>query len=537
MERFSELFESLTGDTTDAQKLTLLRNYFQQATAPDQVWAIALMLGKYPKRILTSATLRAWACEHAAIPNWLFEESFRSTRDIIETITLLTHRIDGGSSELSLSSCIELIETLKELDDQSQKSQIRELWNELGAHACYIFNKLLTGGFRMNIKVERMASALSESYNRDKYQLIHRLMSDWDPRSILFEELIAIDSSISDSLQPYPFKAPFEKIMDPLALGSITDWQIEWKWDGLRVQLIKRNDRLYVWTMNDELITVKIPEFNSLIDSIPNGTVIDGELLAFKNGQPMDCRLLQKRLNRKRINDGLLNDIPVLLMACDLLESNGVDLRGRALMERRTALKNIVKEADNPVLKISPLVPAENHDSAERALSESRKRGCTGLILKRKTSFYSNTEYQTDWLTWKSEPYSVAAVLTFVQRGHDKNGAFMELTFGLWQNDELITFTKTRSGLSESEMHEIDAFVKSNTLDQFGPVRQVKPLLVFEIEFEGISPSARHKSEVVVRNSRVTRWHRMKDTQAADQLDTLRNMIQIQMLNVPQSPV
>ena len=528
MDRFAKLFARIDGTTKTNAKVAALVEYLRTAPERDKVWAIAIMTGRRPKRPMTTTKLRAWAAESAGISEWLFEESYHIAGDLAETIALLAHRREHSrKSERSLEDYVLMIQSMKTMDEDAQKQLVQDTWRELDFHACFVFIKLLTGGFRMGVSRKLMTRALSQAVDQPENVIAHKLMGDWDPNTISYQALIFDTKPENIASKPYPFYLayPIQENKDPIT--DFSDWLIEWKWDGIRGQLIVREDHSYIWTRGEELVTDSYPELAKLNNELPNGTVLDGEILAMKDGIPMDFKALQKRLGRKRLTPRLLAEIPVVFMAYDALEHDGVDLRTRSMSERREVLETLVNGCGSDRILLSPVVNEADKDALVSLLGTSRERGCEGFMLKRKDSIYEVGRKKGNWWKWKIEPFTIDAVLTFAMRGHGRRAnLYTDYTFGLWNNGELVTFAKAYSGLTDDEIKLVDRFVKDNTLERFGPVRQVEPQLVFEIAFEAIAHSSRHKSGVAVRFPRISRWRHDKNAKEANCIDDLKGLIQ-----------
>ena len=415
-------------------------------------------------------------------------------------------------------------------------ARVKAAWAGLEGMELFVFNKIITGGFRIGVSQKVMVKGLSKATGVDEDTLAHRLMGDWSPHHTTFHDLVLGANEGDDHSRPYPFYLAYgiegpegtaagAGVQDLLPLGDPREWQAEHKWDGIRGQLIVRGGQHYVWSRGEELVTDKYPELEALRKALPDGTVLDGELLAWKDGAPLPFAELQKRIGRKSVGRKLLADVPVVFMAYDLMEHAGVDIRHRPLTERRELLERIVADAQHPMLTLSPTLSFTTWEDIVAHREHARTASIEGLMLKRLSSTYEVGRRRGDWWKWKVDPLSIDAVLTFSMQGHGRRAdLYTDHTFGLWHEGQLVTFAKAYSGLTDAEMLEVDAFVKKNTLERFGPVRQVKAELVFEIAFEGISPSTRHKSGVAVRFPRIARWRKDKKPQDADTLESLKRL-------------
>ena len=518
MKTFTNLFTALDQTTKTNAKLEALVKFLKEAPNQDKVWAIALLSGKRPRRTIKTALLREWAGISANIPAWLFEQSYHVVGDLAETIALLApDQIEDSSN--SLTDWMEAIQALKKQPDLEKQKFVFQAWRQLNKSEKFVFNKLITGGFRIGVSQKLMTKALAKYTGEEESLLAHRLMGNWKPQEVTFESLIIEKDRNEDLSRPYPFYLAYPLEDEVETLGSPQEWQIEHKWDGIRGQVVIRGGEHFVWSRGEELVTEKFPEYEPLANLLPEGTVIDGEILSWKNGAPLNFQKLQTRIGRKNITKKILTDAPVILMAYDLLEENGVDIRELPMAERRKKLEQIVLEAKSDVLQISPLVELPDWEAIAKERSTSREKGSEGLMLKRKNSTYKVGRKRGDWWKWKVDPLTIDAVMIYAMRGHGRRAnLYTDYTFAVWDGDQLVPFTKAYSGLTDAEFRKVDAFVKKNTVERFGPVRSVKPELVFEIAFEGIAKSTRHKSGVALRFPRMKRWREDKPAKEANTL-------------------
>lgn len=534
MKREASLFDELDATTSTNAKVDALARYFAEADDVDKLWVIALLSGRRPKRPVTSTQLRKWATELGDIPEWLFEASYHVVGDFAETVTHLARLIEP--MDKTLTQWVRYVEDLRACVEEQKQQRVKAAWSGLEGMELFVFNKIITGGFRIGVSQKIMVKGLSKATGVDEDVLAHRLMGDWDPHTTSYSRLILEENSADNDSRPYPFYLayPIEGpegtaagalLKDVEALGEPNEWQAEHKWDGIRGQVIVRNGGLYMWSRGEELVTDKYPEFEPLHEALPNGTVLDGEILAWKDGAPLPFAEMQKRIGRKTVGKKLLADVPVILMAYDILEHEGRDIRQVPMEERRRLLEEVVSKAAHPVLTLSPVLSFATWQELVDHREAARVTSVEGIMLKRKSSTYEVGRRRGDWWKWKVDPLSIDAVLTFSMQGHGRRAdLYTDHTFGLWQNGELVTFAKAYSGLTDEEMVAVDTFVKKNTVERFGPVRKVTPQLVFEIAFEGISFSTRHKSGVAVRFPRIARWRHDKKIEEANTLDDLKAM-------------
>lgn len=527
MQNFVQLFQRLEQSTEADDKVEALIKYFQLAEAKDKLWAIALLLAEQrPKRSVTAPRLSHWAREYAQIPDWLFDASYQVVHSLNETSTLVLPK-PKARLQKSLSYWIDYILQLANLESAQRQVQIQEAWAGLPTNECYIFNLLVTGCFRVQVSRKLMAMALAKITGQEEAVLAHRLMGDWTPDSITFEALVLAGQAVADPSKPYPFFLAHGLNDEPENLGDESEWLVEYLWAGLRGQIVVRNREMFVWSRAEELLSDKFPELQIFKANIPDGTVIEGEILPFKDGQVLPFQALETRIGRKNLSKSVLQQAPVVFRAYDLLEWQGVDWRERPLMERRAQLEALVQEYQNDgVLQLSTAIPFESWSDLEAERIRSRELGSTGLMLKRKNSPYSAGRQGGNWWKWKVTPYTVNAVLIYAQSGNgDSANVYTDFTFAVWDDQQLVPFTKVYEGLTAAEYLEINTWIRQNTLERFGPVRRVKPELVFELAFEGIQLSSRHKSGVVLRLPRIQRWHKDKSIEGAGRLENLKQLM------------
>jgi DNA ligase-1 len=392
----------------------------------------------------------------------------------------------------------------------------------------FVFNKLLTGNFRIGVSQKMMVNALAKHVSLEPSVIAHRIAGNWDPSNTSFDDLLSEHSTASDISKPYPFYLAYAVDGDVSSLGPEEEWQAEWKWDGIRGQLIKRDGEIFVWSRGEELMTDKFPEYHSLRELLPEGIVLDGEIIPSVDKKPLPFALLQTRIGRKNVTKKHLQDAPIAFFAYDLLEFEGQDFREQPLEHRRTILENIISQMDHPVLLISPVIPFRTWEQLAELRKSSRDMGAEGIMLKKKSSTYQVGRKVGDWWKWKIDPLVIDAVMIYAQKGHGRrSNLYTDYTFAVKDGDKLVSFAKAYSGLTDKEFAQVDAFVKRNSLEKFGPVRTVKPELVFEIAFEGIAASNRHKSGVALRFPRINRWRKDKKPEEINTLDDLKKMLEI----------
>jgi DNA ligase-1 len=525
MKRFAALFEILDQTTKTSTKVEALATYFMEASDQDKMWTMALLSHKRPKRKLKTAQLRDWAAESAGLPLWLFEESYHVVGDLAETIALLLPK-PTVESDRSLTEWIETLLDLSERSDDEKKEMVLSAWSSLNHRERFIFNKIITGGFRIGISQKLMTRALAKATGIDENVLAHRMMGNWSPLDTDFHSLVHQPQGDEMLSRPYPFYLAYALDLSQAELGACSDWQAEYKWDGIRGQLICRKEQLFLWSRGEDLITDRFPEFARLAELLPGGTVIDGEVLPFKDGGPLSFQDLQKRIGRKNVTKKVLENSPVVLMCYDLVEHHGQDIRQEPLVQRRALLEELIARFPSDVLLLSPKIEFDSWGLLDMIRQEAREQKAEGVMIKRLSAPYQVGRKRGDWWKWKIDPLTIDAVMLYAQQGHGRRAnLFTDYTFAVWDQDKLVPFAKAYSGLTDEEFKEITKFVRENTLERFGPVRAVKPNLVFEIAFEGIQASTRHKSGVALRFPRMHRWRKDKHPKEANTIHDLNALL------------
>ncbi|UOK37446.1 ATP-dependent DNA ligase [Pseudomonas palleroniana] len=543
MKAFAELYANLDATTSSNAKLAALQAYFVQASPADAAWAVYFLSGGRPRQLVPTRLLRDMATQASGIEPWLFEESYQSVGDLAETVSLLLPE-SAYTSEDGLATWLEdKLLPLRGLPPEELTERLPALWAQLDQPSLMVCIKLITGSFRVGVSKLLVTRALAAMAGLDSKRVAQRLVGYTDlsnrPTAEGYLKLIAAESSDEHAQrggQPYPFflahglTQPLEQF-DAL-LGSPSEWQVEWKWDGIRAQLVKREGRLWIWSRGEELVTERFPELHSLAGSLPDGTVIDGEIVVWKDTvQPF--ALLQQRIGRKTLSKKVLEDAPVAVLAYDLLEYQGHDWRNHIQAERRSQLEQVIAQCNSPVLLPSPLLTATRWEQLAEQREDSRRLGVEGMMLKARDGLYGvgRTKDMGVWWKWKVDPFSVDAVLIYAQRGHGRRASlYSDYTFAVWDGPPgtertLVPFAKAYSGLTDEEMRKVDAIVRKTTVEKFGPVSSVTPSMVFELGFEGIALSKRHKSGIAVRFPRMLRWRQDKSVDEADTLVILQDLL------------
>lgn len=543
MKAFAELYANLDATTSSNAKLAALQAYFLQAPPQDAAWAVYFLSGGRPRQLVPTRLLRDMATEASGIEPWLFEESYQSVGDLAETISLLLPESTYTSEDGLAVWLEEKLLPLRGLPPLELAERLPALWAQLDQPSLMVCIKLITGSFRVGVSKLLVTRALAAMADLDSKRVAQRLVGYTDlsnrPTPEGYLKLIAAESSDEHAQrggQPYPFflahglSQPVEQF-DAL-LGSPADWQVEWKWDGIRAQLVKREGRLWIWSRGEELVTERFPELHSLVSGLPDGTVIDGEIVVWKDAvQPF--ALLQQRIGRKTLSKKVLEDAPVAVLAYDLLEYQGDDWRNHTQAERRAQLEQVIAQCNQPVLLPSPSLTGTSWADLAQQREASRQLGVEGMMLKAREGLYGvgRTKDMGVWWKWKVDPFSVDAVLIYAQRGHGRRASlYSDYTFAVWDGPPgtertLVPFAKAYSGLTDEEMRKVDAIVRKTTVEKFGPVSSVTPSMVFELGFEGIALSKRHKSGIAVRFPRMLRWRQDKAVEEADNLATLQDLL------------
>jgi len=567
MKAFATLYSRLDATTSSNAKLAAMRDYFREADPADAAWAVYFLAGGRPRQLVPTRVLRETAMQAAGLPEWLFEESYQAVGDMAETISLLMPEAEHSSEDGLAVWMQDRLLPLRGLPPEELAERLPALWAQLDRLSLMVCIKLITGAFRVGVSKLLVTRALASLADLDPKRVAQRLVGYTDlshrPSAEGYRALIAEESEHEHAQrggQPYPFflahalQAPVDTF-DTL-LGAPDNWFIEWKWDGIRAQLVKRDGQIWVWSRGEELVSERFPELCELARCLPDGTVIDGEILVWKHapetpagelfdaastGEPsadgfgvQPFALLQQRIGRKNLTAKVLQDAPVAVLAYDLLEWQGDDWRQREHRERRVQLEAVVGQCPSPQLMLSPPVSGADWQDLARQREASRALGVEGMMIKARAAQYGvgRTKDVGVWWKWKIDPYSVDAVLIYAQRGHGRRASlYTDYTFAVWDGEpgdperKLVPFAKAYSGLTDEEMRKVDAIVRKTTVEKFGPVRSVTPTLVFELGFEGIAASSRHKSGIAVRFPRMLRWRLDKPVEEADTLETLKELL------------
>jgi DNA ligase-1 len=526
MKSFAALYTELDRSTATLDKRAALIAYFQQASGEDAAWALWLLAGGKLGKIANTRELREWIGAESNTPVWLVDECYDQVGDLAETVTLLLDDPNQNGADVPLHLWIEQrLLPVAGRDVELRHASVVAGWRSLPFDERLVFNKLLTGALRVGVSQRLVQQALAEMSGVDIARIAQRMLGAWTPTPQFLRDLLSVDQLPGDRQQPYPFFLASPLDGAPDSLGSSTDWLLEWKWDGIRLQLIRRQREVALWSRGEERLDGRFPEIEAAAATLPRDCVIDGELLGWHTDaeQPLPFTALQTRIQRLKPGPKTLAATPVQVLAYDLLELDGEDLRERPLALRREALEELQAAHGDPRLRLSPAVPADTWETAADLRAGARERGVEGLMLKRLASTYQSGRRRGDWWKWKIDPLTIDAVLIYAQSGHGRRSTlFTDYTFALWEGDTLLPVAKAYSGLDDKEILTLDRWIRAHTTERFGPVRAVEPVHVFELGFEAVNRSARHKSGIAVRFPRILRWRHDKPASEADRLDTLK---------------
>jgi len=531
MKLFTDLYVELDQTNKTNEKVEAMRYYFEYAAPHDAAWALYFLSGRKPRQIVPSRFLREWALERSGIPEWLYSESRDTVGDGAETIALLlpnTNAVDTTPLHVLVE---DQLLPLRGQQPEIQYEAVTDAWSRMNYSQRLVYNKLISGAFRVGVSQLLVVRALSQLSELPTDVIAHRLMGDWSPSAEFFEQLLdpGLETDETPIARPYPFHLSHQIDIPVEELGDVADWQAEWKWDGIRAQVIKRGGEVFIWSRGEDLMTDRFPEVAIAAQELPDGTVLDGEILPWSDGRVLPFLELQRRIGRKNLTPKILAEVPIILQCYDLLEFEGRDIRSVDFRTRREmlgALLDSLSGAAKQTFKITEAAEATTWQQLADKRELSRSLGVEGFMLKHRESPYRVGRHRGDWWKWKIDPLTVDCVLIYAQKGSGKrSNLFTDYTFAVWKDDELVPFAKAYSGLTDSEIRRVDRFVRDNTIEKFGPVRAVKAELVFELGFEAIQKSTRHKSGVAVRFPRILRWREDKSIRDADSLERIHQML------------
>ena len=532
MRHFADLFQSLDTTTSTTAKVEAMSAYFETAEPRDAAWAVYILIGRRVKRNVGPALMRKWLVEEVNLPAWLVEETYASVGDLAETIALLVpNEAAVRPSDISLSEWFTArILPLTGQDESERRHQIVGWWRNLHYRECFLVNKLLTGSLRVGVSRSLVTRALASCLNRPRIQIERSLMGSWEPSAEFWRTLGTEEGSL-DATQPYPFHLASPLQRPAAQLGDRGQWLAEWKWDGIRGQIVRRSNQCALWSRGEEIITERFPEIVASAGALPDGTVLDGEVVAGSGDRLLPFASLQQRIGRKRLTAKYLAEIPARFIAYDLLEFAGNDWRARPLVERRAQLERVIQDAAAPALSLSSALPAASWEELAAAREQARARGVEGLMLKEWASAYGAGRQRGAWWKWKNDPFVVDGVLLYASPGHGRrSNLYTDYTFGVWHAQVLVPIAKAYSGLTDAEIRRLDRWIRKHTKEKFGTVRSVEPVQVFELAYEGIAQSSRHKSGIALRFPRLVRWRTDKLPADANTLADLHQVLADQLV-------
>jgi DNA ligase-1 len=534
VQRFAALFESLDTTTATSAKIEAMAEYFRSAPAADAAWAVYVLMGRRVKRSVGQSLLHTWLIEEARLPAWLVDETYGSVGDLAETIALLVAGDARGAqapgresgADLALSRWFtERILPLADLDPAGKREQVTSWWRQLGYRECFLVNKLLTGALRVGVSRSLVTRALAAVFEQPRIQIERGLIGEWLPSAEFWQALARNEGSLHVS-HPYPFflASPLEGTPD--GLGAPEQWLAEWKWDGIRGQIVRRRGECTLWSRGEEIITTRFPEITTAASLLPDGTVIDGEVVAWQDDRVLPFAHLQQRIGRLKLTAKILQDIPARFIAYDLLELAGEDIRPQQLRHRRGELAAILRQLGDQIIQLSPQIPEASWQDLAAQRQQARARGVEGIMLKNWESHYGTGRQRGSWWKWKIDPFVFDGVLLYAAPGNGRrSNLYTDYTFGVWSGEALVPVAKAYSGLNAEEIQELDRWIRTHTREKFGIVRSVESHHVFELAYEGIAKSTRHKSGVALRFPRILRWRKDKAAGEADQLADLQRVL------------
>lgn len=526
MRRFTALVTALDRTNRTTEKVQALADYFREAPPRDAVWALYLLTGRRSRRPVSGRLLREWVGARADLPNWLVEESYQAVGDLAETLAALHPPVLEPDPRPLHRVMEEEVMPLSGVDEETARDTVETAWGRLDRAGRFAWNKLLTGAFRLGAGKTLVLRGLSEATGLSRPLLAHRTAGHWEPTLAAWERITAPEDADGDVSRPYPFFLAHPLEGDVEALGPREDWLAEWKWDGIRAQLIRRGGEVLLWSRGQELVSPQFPEVAEAARAIPEGTVLDGEILAWGPDGVLPFNALQRRLNRKRVGPGIMERAPARFLAYDLLEWQGADWRDRPLRERRPPMQTAVSAAAGKVIRSSPTVDDPDWPGLAARRLEARRRGVEGLMLKRLDAPYGVGRVKGPWVKWKVDPLSLDAVLLYAQRGHGRRASlYSDYTFAVRDGEDWVPLAKAYSGLTDAEIRQVDRWIRRNVEERFGPVRAVPPEQVFELAFDGIQASTRHRSGIALRFPRMVRWRTDKRPDEANTLDDARALL------------
>jgi len=524
MQHFASLIEQLQRTVYPDRKVLHLVEYMHTTAEQDILWMLSLLSGNRPKRMTTSSRLKEWAISVTEIPVWLFEESLIMSGDLAETISLLIDFREEASGK-HLHQWMDVYAKVLKENETVKEQFVKNAWKELNVAEKYVFNKLITGSFRTTVSFQILAKALAAVAKMPETEVLYKLKSKWHPSDLGLKELILSHAEDAIAAKPFPFLKGNSVPGEITKLGDPTEWNAELHLPGIRAQIVKRNGKLNIWSTKGDLITDRFPEMQENVEGLPDGTVLEGQLVAFREHILSGIDLEQKRLGRKNLTSATLEASPFVFFAYDLLESDSVDIREKTLFDRRIILLELLKVYKHYKVVLSELVAFSNWEILISKHQKAREQRVSGFILKRLNSSYRNGQQADDWWKWKVKPFRVYAVLLYVSGG-GKTVPYSEFTFGVRNGSDVVAIGKTANRLTGEDNSMVHDFINEHILEKFGPVRSITPELVFEIEFDQVMLSTRHKSGLVLKGLRMNRWMKNVSQDKAVTLSRLKNRLE-----------
>ncbi|MEO0587333.1 MAG: ATP-dependent DNA ligase [Planctomycetota bacterium] len=527
------LFEELDASNATARKVAALRAYFEEEDPRSAAWAVSVLTGRKVVRGVASRLMRAWASEATGYPAWLIDRCYSMVGDLSETLALVLPdpEVGVGLDEPLWRTVEERVLPLGVLPEAKRKAVVMAAWSAMDRRERFVFHKLISTHLRVGVSKKLVTRALAEVAGVESAVMAARLAGAWTPSEAAYLALMSGEGLGGDEGQPYPFCLAYALDMPAEQLGDVSDWRVEWKWDGIRAQVVRRAGKTAVWSRGDELVTEAFPEVVAAAAGLARDAVLDGELLAWDGDRPGTFGDLQTRIGRKRVELSLFPETAVRFLAYDLLEDDGEDVRGEGTDARRSRLECLITDSEGAgdagaVIGVSGCLAAESWAAVEAMKDVAREHGVEGVMLKRGDAAYEVGRVRGGWFKWKVDPYTVDAVLVQAEQGSGRRaGLFTAYTFACWRGEELVPVTRAYSGLTNDEIEEVDRWVRKHTVGRHGPVRVVEPMRVFEIGFEGIQRSDRHRSGVALRFPRMLRVRDDKEANEADRLEVLEGLL------------
>ena len=554
---FGNLINNLEQCNSTKKKINLISVFIKDIDPRDGSWILLLLMSTRQKRVITGRRLKDILQASFRMPSWLIDDCFAQVGDSAETISLLWPQLKSELTDANIE-CSEvynklfnepkeskplhwwmetLLPAIKDATETTQNRLILKLWSDIADQDHYLTNKLITGGFRNGVSKGLVVKSIAQAYELDESTVLERLMKPIEINNIWFQELthpVSINRTDRGAI-PYPFYLASPVEIEKIKETPPADWRLEYKWDGIRGQLIKRDTGAYLWSRGEELVNHVFPEIIEMAENLPDGTVLDGEILCWQKDvrKPMAFASLQRRLGRKTVNKKLLKECPTVFLAYDILEHKSIDIRAYNLRDRLKLLESVQLNYNHPCLVIDNEKEFAEWEELIQLRDRARLEGAEGLMIKKISSHYLSGRKRGYWWKYKHDPMTLDAVLIYAQAGTGKRAnLFTDYTFALWDDSnkyskdrKLVTFAKAYSGLNNSELMELDKWIRTHTIERYGPTRVVEQKQIFEIAFEGVMESKRHKCGLAVRFPRIHRWRIDKPVMEADCIEQAQALL------------